>query len=96
MFEGPIVTTVEIDQDRHDVTQGQRRLAGANALPRLEQRPLGDRFKGLAEIIDSVAHRHELQLAHRDLLCGVDSWLHQQPWAGSVFLSTISLIPNSR
>jgi hypothetical protein len=59
---------VKIDYDRHDLTEGQRRLAQAGALAGLEEMSVKGGLKPLAEIIDIAEHRHELQLVHRDPL----------------------------
>jgi hypothetical protein len=57
--ERPVVTTVKVDEEGHDFAQGQFRAAGAGALPRLEQVPVIERFKPLAEVIDIAAHSNE-------------------------------------
>jgi hypothetical protein len=68
MVEGPVMTTMEIDEDGADLTEGQGRLPAPVAVTRLEQASGIERFKSLAEIINIAEHSRELQLAHRNPL----------------------------
>jgi hypothetical protein len=56
---------VETDDECHDFTERQRRLAGALALAALEQAPYVERLELLAKVVDIAEHGNEL--AHRDL-----------------------------
>jgi hypothetical protein len=68
MFEGPVMATVEMDEDGHDLTQAQRGLALAVALAGLEQMTRINWDKRLTEIVDIAEYSDELQLAHRNPL----------------------------
>jgi len=66
MFERSGVTAGEIHENRHDLTQGQPRLA--LALASLEEMARIHGGKHLAEIVDIPEHSDELQLVHRNPL----------------------------
>jgi hypothetical protein len=68
MFERPVVATMKVDENGHDFAEGECCLAAAGAMASLEQVPVIDRFKPLAEVVNIAEHRRELQLAHRDPL----------------------------
>ena len=94
MFAVAVVAAGEIDDDRHDFTERQRRLAGALALAALEQVPPVERLEPLAKVVDSAEHGNEL--AHRDLHMVQAAFrdtatIRRSLWAGK----TLPLIPNS-
>src|SRR5215831_4936002 len=94
MFAVAVVAAVERDDDRHDFTERQRRLAGALALAALEQAPHVERLEPLAKVVDIAEHGHEL--AHRDLHMVQAAFrdtatIRRSLWAGT----TLPLIPNS-
>jgi hypothetical protein len=54
--------------ERHELTEGKRRLVQPSASAGREEVPVIDGRKPLAEIIDIAEHRNELQLVHRNPL----------------------------
>ena len=68
MFERPVVAPMKVNENRHDFAEGECWLAAVATLARLEQVPVIERFKPLAEVINIAEHSGELQLAHRDPL----------------------------
>jgi hypothetical protein len=63
VLEGPVMTPMKINKERQYLAERQRRLAGPLALTRVQQAPVLDRCKGLAEIVNIAEDRN--QLVHR-------------------------------
>jgi hypothetical protein len=68
MFVRPVVATMQVDENRQAFAEGECGLAAAVAMARLEQVPVIERCKPLAEVVNIAEHSHELQLAQRDPL----------------------------
>jgi hypothetical protein len=71
MCARPVVTPGKVDEARHDLAARELRLPGALALARLEQGPVRERGKPLAEIIAIAEQSHALRLAQRNPLVGL-------------------------
>jgi hypothetical protein len=63
MLEGPVMTPMEIDQERQHLTERQRRWARALPLTCVQQAVGINRLKSLAEIINIAEDSN--QLVHR-------------------------------
>src|SRR5919197_1549096 len=92
MLERPVMTPVEIDQQRHNLTERQGRLARPLALAPMQQAPVIEGRKGLAEIVDIAEDSN--QLVHRGSLgCGADSWQNQPSIREPLAFATTNAYP---
>src|ERR1051326_6519046 len=95
VLEIPVMATVEIHENRHDLAQGQGRLADTLALAIVEQTLRVERLKPLAKVIDFAEHSNES--THRDLrMVQAASWRTQPPYVGPVVVSSPRAYPELR
>src|SRR5262245_51886865 len=95
MLERPVVTPREIDEERQNLTERQRRLALAVTLACVQQALGIDGLKSLAEIVNIAEDSN--QLVHRGSRgMWVDSWQNQLSIREPLAFSRSKLIPNSR
>jgi hypothetical protein len=95
MCECAVRTPVQGDQERQQLAERQRCLAGALALAEMSQAVMIEGLTGLAEIVDIA--EDSKQLVHRGSLgCGVDAGWKQLSRREPLSVSRAKLIPNSR